>query len=67
MGFLFLLGMMACSAGITRLLVVVARWSVETTRDGRRRLEERRAPDPSAIPDTVPVEWVEAYRAEQGW
>ncbi len=66
MGILFLLGMMVCCAGITRLFVVVAQWSIDSTREGRREIEGCTAVGSWEVPDTVPSAWVDAYRAEQG-
>jgi hypothetical protein len=66
MGMLFLLGMLAFTVGTCHLFVRVVRWSIGgSERD--RWTAERRDPDASSvIPDTVPPEWVEAYRAEHG-
>ena len=67
MGILFLLGMMAFTAGICHLFVRAVRWSVEATDKGVRWDAEGRHPvAPSEIPDTVPPAWIEAYRAEHG-
>jgi hypothetical protein len=63
MGIFVVIGMMLYSGGLCLLLQRVGQRSP----DVRFRESERTCPAPSiVIPDRVPPEWVDAYRAEQG-
>ena len=63
MGFVLIIGMMLYSVGMCLLFQRVG------NRAPRARCVERGWNHPAAatvIPDRVPTEWVDAYRAEQG-
>ncbi|MGA2838370.1 MAG: hypothetical protein ABSF84_17420 [Acidimicrobiales bacterium] len=66
MGILFLLGMMVFSAGVLLLFQSAVRWSFHASRGERGEAGRSERIDVWAVPDTVPPEWIDAYRTEQG-
>jgi hypothetical protein len=63
MGILLVVGMMAYSVG---LCLLFGRFGAQASRPGQREPTWDRRAEPAEIPDYVPVEWVEQYRAEHG-
>ena len=62
MGILLVIGMMLYSAGLCHLL---NRFALRSS-DARSLEREWGHRASLAIPDRVPAEWIDAYRAEQG-
>ncbi len=63
MAILFFLGMWAIYFWLARICI---RKSVAVKATGRRTTEAPARSPGMDVPDTVPAEWVEAYRAENG-
>ncbi|HEX7443725.1 MAG TPA: hypothetical protein VF320_07560 [Acidimicrobiales bacterium] len=63
MGIFLVIGMMVYSVGLCRLLQRFGQ-----RQPGARALESQwnHPSGPMVVPDRVPAEWVDAYRAEQG-
>jgi len=62
---LLFLTMVAIGVAMCRLCLLVARWSTGIATDERRQIQLDHPATGAGVPDTVPIEWVKAYRAEQ--